>query len=186
MKIGVLAIQGSVFEHQQILKNLGAEIFAIRNPNDFPKKLDGIIFPGGESTAIGKIFSENGLDKKLKKEILSGLPVFSTCAGTILLANCGSEFSLKVGDFEVKRNFFGSQLQSFQAELKINSVAEKFPAVFIRAPQICKIGKPVQVLAKFDNKPVLIRNKNILAATFHPELTSDQRLHQFFLEKICR
>ena len=182
--IGILAIQGAAAEHAAAIERCNARAIFVRNFDDL-KNLNGIIFPGGESTAIGRFLQR---DKKFRDEIISaikkGLPVFGTCAGAILLAKKGSDFSLKILNAEIERNAFGSQISSFLTEIKIAKIAEKFPAIFIRAPKFKKIGNGVEILAKFKNEPIFVREKNIFAASFHPEISSDDRVHKFFVE-VC-
>jgi len=180
--VGVLAFQGAVAEHFSAIERCGARAIFVRNCDDL-KKCGALVFPGGESTAIGK---QINLRKKFRADLISkiknGAPVFATCAGAILLAKKGSDFALKILDVEIARNAFGSQISSFSAEIEIEKIAPKFPAIFIRAPKFVEIGSGVKVLAKFKNEPVFVREKNIFAASFHPELSGDDRVHKFFID----
>lgn len=195
MKIGVLALQGAFREHIDKLDELGVEATEIRQSRDL-ENLSGIIIPGGESTTIGKLLTELEIMEPLKKMIQGGLPVFGTCAGLILLCknieNSSNQASdqprLGVLDATALRNAFGRQVDSFENGLKIPHLGAKpFPAVFIRAPIITQVGPEVEILAKLPETeaPVAIRQENILAASFHPELTSDLRFHSLFAD-MCK
>ena len=194
-KIGVLALQGAFIEHIKILEQLGAEAVPVRLPEEL-EGLDGIVIPGGESTTIGKLMERWNITPVLKELISNGFPVFGTCAGMILLASqvTGTNgYSLGVMDIGVKRNAFGRQVDSFEIDLSVPVIGEQpFHAVFIRAPWIESIGPDVQVLAQLpDGTPVAARSGNVIVASFHPELTSDTRLHAYFLNlvedrKTCR
>lgn len=178
--IGVLAIQGSVAEHEEALKKAGFSVIPVKTPADLAR-VRGLIIPGGESTAIGKALLAQGLFAPLKKRIKEGMPVWGTCAGAILLAKHGSEYSLDVLDIVVERNAYGRQNDSFEIDLAVPIFGQSpLLAIFIRAPRITTVGKGVEVLAKLNGEPVLVRHKNILASTFHPELTPDLRVHRFF------
>ena len=194
-KIGVLALQGAFIEHIKILEQLGVEAVPVRLPEEL-ECLDGIVIPGGESTTIGKLMERWNITPVLKELISNGFPVFGTCAGMILLASqvTGTNgYSLGVMDIGVKRNAFGRQVDSFEIDLSVPVIGEQpFHAVFIRAPWIESIGPDVQVLAQLpDGTPVAARSGNVIVASFHPELTSDTRLHAYFLNlvedrKTCR
>ena len=181
IKIGVLSLQGAVSEHLKMIENAGGVAKRVLTPADL-REISGIILPGGESTAIGKLLKKSGLFEVLREKIKSGFPVFGTCAGAILLAKSGSDFSMKVADFGVRRNGFGRQIASFSAEISIKNLAENFPAIFIRAPRFENIGKRVEILAKYKNEPIFLREKNIWAASFHPELSKNPQIHRAFLE----
>lgn len=184
MKVGVLSLQGAVEEHLRMIKRCGFEGVKVKTVEDL-KKVDRLIIPGGESTAIGKLAKIYGLDREISKRGREGMPIFGTCAGMILLANkiVGNEqIRFNLIDIEVERNAFGRQVDSFEADLKIKDFSGKhFKAVFIRAPYIKKLGREVKVLAKFKGKIVMARQKNILVSSFHPELTDDLRVHKYFL-----
>ena len=182
--IGVLALQGAVAEHLNKLAQIGVQGRKIRNQNELDQ-IDGLIIPGGESTAIGKLLDDFALTKPLSKQISDGMPVWGTCAGMILLAKKihGQEKTyLNAMDIAVRRNAYGSQLESFTTMQTIAQVADKkLPLVFIRAPYIDSVGKNVAVLSKVDNNIVAARQHNMLATSFHPELTEDTSFHQYFL-----
>ncbi|MBI2044820.1 pyridoxal 5'-phosphate synthase glutaminase subunit PdxT [Candidatus Pacearchaeota archaeon] len=189
MKIGVLGLQGDFYEHVKMLELLidKKDIIIVKQPLDM-KEIQGLIIPGGESTSIGKLMIEHGLDKEI---INAQLPIFGTCAGLIILAKniIGSnQFSLKLMNIDVERNGYGRQKESFEADLDIISLGleagEKFRGVFIRAPIIKSIGEGVEILSKLGDYPVLLRNGNLLVSTFHPELTDNPNIHRLFIEKM--
>lgn len=185
--IGVLALQGAFNEHIEIIKSLGHEGIEIRKAEQL-NNLDGIILPGGESTAMGKLLDDFQIKETLINKINNGLPVWGTCAGMILLAKelDGDENAhLKVMDIKVKRNAYGSQLDSFITNEVIEEISEKeIPMVFIRAPYIVDIGEKVDLLHKVDGNIVAARQGNMLATSFHPELTNDFRVHKYFVDMI--
>ena len=186
MKIGVLAMQGAFVEHIAILRQLEVEALPIRLPQEL-RGLDGLIIPGGESTSISKLMLDYNLVAEIEALAKNGLPMFGTCAGMILLASKLSDLdveTLGVMDITVRRNAFGRQRESFEAELMIPVLGEKpFPGVFIRAPLIEQTNSKVEILARLtDGIGVAARQGKILASAFHPELTSDLRFHQYFLD----
>ena len=186
MRVGVLALQGDVREHVAILGRLGAETAEIRRPEDL-EDLDGLILPGGESTTIGKLATLYGLVEPLEKVIAAGLPTYGTCAGLILLAEAlteGEQPLIGVLDVVAHRNAFGNQNQSFEVDLDIVGLEEPFRAVFIRAPWVAEVGDGVEVLARWAEHPVMVRQGHIMASAFHPELTADGRIHQMLLDMI--
>ena len=186
MKIGIFALQGAFLEHRQALDKLGVETTEIRRREHFTNDLNGIVLPGGESTVQGKLLREEGLLEPVKKAIAGGLPVFGTCAGLILLASeLSNDKNVYFGtmDVTVKRNAYGRQLGSFQTELNVAEVGT-FPAVFIRAPYIERAGKGVKILATCEGKIVAARQNNMLATAFHPELTNDLRIHEYFCKMV--
>lgn len=186
MKIGVLALQGAFAEHEKALDKLGVEYVEIREKCHFDGSLDGIIIPGGESTTQGKLLREVELFEPLFKAINAGLPVFGTCAGLILLAKkLSNDENVYFGvlNVSVKRNAYGRQLGSFKTELSFNGIGN-VPAVFIRAPYVEEAGEGVEILAEADGKIVAVRQNNILATAFHPELTEDLRIHEYFVDMI--
>lgn len=186
MKIGVLGFQGSVEEHLLSLEKLNVEAVKVKSVEALGK-VSGIILPGGESTTLLKLLKESGLFIPLKEAILSGLPVFATCAGVILLAdkNDTGQDSLKILDMEIIRNGYGSQLFSFVEDINILGFNEPFKAVFIRAPIIKNVGKNISVLARDEKgNPCFIKSDKILGLTFHPELTDDLRVHKMFINLI--
>jgi 5'-phosphate synthase pdxT subunit len=189
MKIGVLALQGDFIEHVRFLERLGARVVTVRKPAEVTG-FDGLVIPGGESTTIVGLMHSYGLFQPLKGLARSGLPVIGTCAGMILLARKVSNPDmdiLAVMDITVKRNAFGRQVDSFEAELDVPSLGEKsFPAVFIRAPVIEEAGSQVEVLARLpDGNIVAARQGNLLALAFHPELGHDTRFHRYFLDMVA-
>lgn len=186
MKIGIFALQGAFLEHELALLKLGADVTEIRRSGHFTGSFDGIVLPGGESTVQGKLLREEGLLEPVKQAITQGLPVFGTCAGLILLANkLSNDENVYFGTLNatVRRNAYGRQLGSFRKELSVRGVGQ-FPAVFIRAPYIESVGAGVEILAECDGKIVAARQKNMLATAFHPELTDDLRIHEYFLSMI--
>jgi 5'-phosphate synthase pdxT subunit len=176
LRIGVLAVQGNFREHAAVLRRLGAEPVEVRLPEQL-EGLDGLIVPGGESTAIGRLMRLYGLDEALQS---FDAPIFGTCAGMIVL----DRDHLGLGDFRAKRNAFGRQVRSFEADLDIGDGEEPVRAVFIRAPWLAEAGPDVEVLAEVDGHPVLARDGRILVAAFHPELTDDTRIHELFLNQV--
>jgi pyridoxal 5'-phosphate synthase pdxT subunit len=176
LRIGVLAVQGNFREHAAVLRRLGAEPVEVRLPSELDG-LDGLIIPGGESTAIGRLMRLYGLDEALRR--FSG-PIFGTCAGMIVL----DREHLGLGDYRAERNAFGRQVHSFEADLDIGHGDEPVRAVFIRAPWIADAGAGVEVLAEVDGHPVLARDGRLLVAAFHPELTDDTRIHELFLNQV--
>lgn len=187
--IGILGMQGAIAEHQEILLQIPhTKTRIVKTAKDLDC-IDGLILPGGESTAIGKLLDYFSLKEILQQKIISGLPVFGTCAGLILLAkNIENQTNthLATMDITVKRNGYGSQLDSFSTNLLIPTIDKNMPIplVFIRAPYITKTDKDVQNLATLDNKIIAARQKNMLVSSFHPELTCDLRFHQYFLSMI--
>ena len=195
MKIGILAVQGAFIEHKKRLEELGAECFEIRNKNDLIHEIDGLVLPGGESTVQGKLLKELELFDQLQERIKSGLPVLATCAGLILLAENLKNDSVRhfaTLPVTVVRNAFGRQLGSFYIEQEFGTLG-KVPMTFIRAPVIETVGKNVEILsvvcdsenAKENNKKIVaVRFKNQLAMSFHPELDSDNKIYEYFLEML--
>ncbi|MBN1693260.1 MAG: pyridoxal 5'-phosphate synthase glutaminase subunit PdxT [Dehalococcoidales bacterium] len=186
MKIGVLASQGAFIEHIKTLNKLDTEAVPVRLPGEL-KGLDGLIFPGGESTTISRLMASYKLVDEIDALAKDGMPVFGTCAGMILMAreiSGNTTQSLGLMDITVKRNAFGRQVDSFETQLKIQVLGEKpFPAVFIRAPIIESYAEDVEVLARLDDDtPVAARQGKMLGAAFHPELTDDLRFHEYFLK----
>ena len=188
IKIGVLAVQGACAEHRQILEKLGVETFEIRQLRDLEQDFDGLILPGGESTVQGKLLHDLGLFEPLRERIESGLPTLGTCAGLILLAeklsNDGHTY-FATTPVTVERNAYGRQLGSFYTEENFEGIG-KIPMTFIRAPLIQRASQDVQILATVQNQIVAVRYKNQLAISFHPELNSDLRVHQYFVEEIVK
>lgn len=186
-KIGVLALQGDFREHRLALERLGAEVREVRLPRDLAG-LSGVIFPGGESTTIGKLMLAYGLDAALKDFDASGGAIWGTCAGAILLATdirASDQPRLGLLEMSVSRNAFGRQVDSFETDLEIVGLETPFRAVFIRAPIIDQVGAGVDVLSRIDGRIVLVRQGTRMASSFHPELTGDDRLHRYFLDQVC-
>jgi 5'-phosphate synthase pdxT subunit len=173
LRIGVLAVQGNFREHAAMLRRLGAEPVEVRLPDQL-EGLDGLIIPGGESTAIGRLMKLYDLDEAVRD---FGGPIFGTCAGMIVL----DRGHLGLGDYSTRRNAFGRQVRSFEADLDIGGGDEPLRAVFIRAPWLEDAGLDVEVLAEVDGHAVLAREGRLLVAAFHPELTDDTRVHERFL-----
>ncbi|HET7090063.1 MAG TPA: pyridoxal 5'-phosphate synthase glutaminase subunit PdxT [Anaerolineae bacterium] len=191
MKIGVLALQGAFIEHEQVLNRLGVETCEVRLPKDL-EGLDGLILPGGESTTIGKLAVQYGLIEPLREMARSGKPVWGTCAGMIFMARDAGRDQPLLGlmDVKVKRNAFGRQVDSFEADLQVKDIEGERPfhAIFIRAPLIESVGDGVEVLSRIDRNGdrviVAARQGRLLATSFHPELSGDDRVHRFFLKLI--
>jgi len=184
-KIGVLALQGDFKEHIEMLRKCNVETIEARLKEDL-ENIDGLIIPGGESTTIGNLMQKNGLDKEIIKKHRHGMAIYGTCAGAILLAKEIVESKqprLGLLDISIKRNDYGRQIDSFEAGLEIENIG-KFNGIFIRAPIISKINNRIETLSTLNNKPVLIQHKNILASTFHPELTNDKRVHEYFIKMV--
>lgn len=183
--LGVLCLQGAFIEHIRMFRSLGAETVEIRQKKDlFENALDGVVIPGGESTVMGKLLKELGMEAELRRRIREGMPVFGTCAGLILLAERVANDDrtyLSTMDITVRRNAYGRQLGSFAAVSSFAGVGE-VPMTFIRAPFIEEAGKAVEVLSVVDGKIVAARQGNQLVTAFHPELTGDPRIHSYFLE----
>lgn len=182
----MLAIQGDFAEHLGVLEGLGARTRAVRLPEQLDD-LDGLVIPGGESTTFGKLAVRYGFMQPVRGLVESGRPVWGTCAGLIFLSrDCGRDQPiLEVMDVSVRRNAFGSQIDSFERALDIPALGpESFPGVFIRAPLVTALGAGVRVLAEIDAGVVAVEQANLLGTCFHPELTPDPRMHRYFLNKI--
>lgn len=183
MAVAVLAVQGAFMEHRCMLARLGVDSFEIRRLQDLRRPIDALILPGGESTVQGKLLCELGLFAPLQAQIKSGLPVFGTCAGLILLAKeIADESRCHLGTMDIcaYRNAYGRQLGSFQTAASFGDMKD-VPMRFIRAPYIGSVGEGVEVLAKIDGRIVAARQGTQLACAFHPELTDDTRIHRYFL-----
>lgn len=185
MKIGVLALQGAVAEHIRMIELAGEEGVAVKRVEQLDE-IDGLIVPGGESTTIGKLMRTYGFIEAIRDMAGAGKPLFGTCAGMILLAGdvVGQESHLGLMDITVARNAFGRQRESFETDLSIKGIDEKVRAVFIRAPLIEKVGAGVDVLAEYQGQIVAARQGHLLAASFHPELTDDYRMHAYFIDMV--
>jgi pyridoxal 5'-phosphate synthase pdxT subunit len=186
-KVGVLALQGASQRHADALVALGAHPVEVRTPEDL-SGIEGLVLPGGESTTMSRLLALAGLFEPIGERLEAGMPAFGTCAGLILLAGeildgRPDQRSWRALDVAVRRNGFGRQVDSFETDLPVDGLAGgRFPAVFIRAPVVERVGEGVDVLAAVDGKPVLCRQGPVLAAAFHPELSDDLRLHRLFLE----
>jgi 5'-phosphate synthase pdxT subunit len=189
VKIGVLAMQGAFLEHEKVLIDLGIDVIEVRKSEDL-EDIDGLVIPGGESTAIGKMMEKYGLMEIIKEKCKAGLPVFGTCAGMILLSkevDKGLPGQPLLGALSIvaDRNAFGRQIDSFEQDLSIPELGDKpFKGIFIRAPLVKKTMNGVKVLCKIGDRPVAVREGNVLATAFHPELTDDSRLHNYFIDMI--
>ncbi|MEN8233898.1 MAG: pyridoxal 5'-phosphate synthase glutaminase subunit PdxT [Actinomycetota bacterium] len=192
MRVGALALQGDFREHLAVVSRLGHDAAEVRTPEELAS-VDALIIPGGESTAIGRLATIYGLIEPIRERVASGMPVLGTCAGMIFLASgtTGREQpQLGVLDVVVERNAFGRQVDSFEADLDVDGLERPMRAVFIRAPWIDKVGGAVDVLATVEDPggrgihPVVVRQGRILATSFHPELTGDDRLHTMLIDLV--
>jgi len=185
MKIGILALQGSVQPHLRALKKCKVHTISVKSPRDL-ETINGLIIPGGESTTIGKLMTKHKIDKAIKRRHEEGMPIYGTCAGAILLAKdiIGiKQDKLGLMDISIKRNDYGRQLDSFEVDLNIFD-QKPFKGIFIRAPVINALHNGCNILAEFQNKPVFVQQNNLLASTFHPELTNDLRIHKYFVDMV--
>jgi len=186
--VGVLALQGAFSSHTKVLDSIGVSTQEVRTPQNLAS-IDALVMPGGESTTMSQLLESSELFEPIKKLIHEGLPVFGTCAGMILLANKiidGRDDQVSFGaiEIEVQRNAYGRQIDSFEADISVEGFESPFHAVFIRAPRIVKAEKAVEILAKFGDDIVLAQQKNVLVASFHPELSPDRRIHEMFVKEI--
>lgn len=185
-KVGVLALQGAFREHREVLDALGVETVEVRTPAELGA-LDALILPGGESTTMSQLLDSSGVRAPLAELLADGLPALGTCAGMILLARevvdgRPDQQSLGVIDVAVRRNAYGRQRDSFEADLEVDGLTGgAFPGVFIRAPRIESVGERVEVLARHEDVPVVARQGSVVVTSFHPELSGDLRLHAWFL-----
>lgn len=185
MKIGVLGLQGDVAEHVAALETAGATPVVVRRVDELGS-VDGLVIPGGESTTIGKLLARFGLLEPLRRRVQAGMPVLGTCAGLILMASdvIGAEDAphrLGVLDVSVRRNAYGRQVDSFEAAIDVAGIDRPVQVAFIRAPAIERIGDGVEVLAEWEDRPVLVRQKHMLASSFHPEITGETAIHRAFV-----
>jgi 5'-phosphate synthase pdxT subunit len=188
--LGVLALQGAFRAHADRLRLLGADVREVRTPIEL-RMVDALVMPGGESTTMSNLLTSSGLYEPVATRIAGGMPVFGTCAGMILLAGTildGRDDQRHFGalDITVRRNGYGRQIDSFESDLDVAGLDAPYHGVFIRAPRIEAIGRDVDVLARHEGEPVLVRHGNLVAASFHPELTPDPRLHGLFLDLVHR
>lgn len=188
VRVGVLALQGGVEEHLTLLESFSEVVVSPVKKRNELTKLDGLIIPGGESTTIGRLMEVFDLKETLIKLGREGVPIWGTCAGMIMLATdiIGEEENhLGLMDIQVKRNGYGNQLSSFRTEAEVPAVAEEsLPLVFIRAPYVTEVGSEVEVLARVNENIVAVEEKNFLATSFHPELTTNVKFHQYFVDKV--
>jgi 5'-phosphate synthase pdxT subunit len=188
-RIGVLALQGAFAAHEAALTRLGADVREVRLPADLDV-CDALVMPGGESTTMSKLLESSGLFDAISKRVSDGMPIFGTCAGMILLAKHVSDArsdqrSFAAIDIDVRRNAYGRQVDSFETDVSVRGINGPFHAVFIRAPRVTRTGDDVEVLAEHDGAAVLVRSKTVMAASFHPELADDDRVHGIFLELVA-
>lgn len=186
VKIGVLALQGAVSEHMNSIEACGAEAFIVKSIDDLTL-VDGLILPGGESTAMRRLIDRYEMLTSLIEFAKTGKPMFGTCAGLILLAKeIVGDNSAHIGvlNATVERNSFGRQVDSFETQLEVKDIATDFPAVFIRAPHIVEVGSDVEILATHEDKIVMVRQGHLLGCSFHPELTIDYRITAYFTEMV--
>ena len=186
--LGVLALQGGFAAHQLALDHLGATTRQVRTPADLVE-VDALVMPGGESTTMSRLLDTAALFEPLAERIAGGMPVFGTCAGMILLADDVQDGRPDQRSFgairlSVRRNGYGRQVDSFEDDIHVEGFDQSYHAVFIRAPTVEAVGDQVQVLARHDGAPVLVRQGNVVTASFHPELTDDRRLHALFLSMV--
>ena len=191
MKIGVLALQGDVAEHIASLGECGVIASGVRSKQEI-ESIDALVIPGGESTTIAKLAKAFGVFDLIKSRIASGMPTYGSCAGMILIADQILDGGVDQEGFggidaQVRRNAFGRQVDSFETDLSFSGIGgAAFRAVFIRAPWVESVGNQVEVLASFNGHPVAIRQGHLLATSFHPELTGDNRIHRFFVDQLCK
>jgi 5'-phosphate synthase pdxT subunit len=188
-RVGVLALQGAFREHVNALQRLGADAVEVRTPAELDG-LDGVILPGGESTTMGLLLDSSALREPLGDAIAAGLPVLGTCAGLILLAQdledgVEDQRTFQALDVTARRNGYGRQVRSFEGAVTLAGADAPMTGVFIRAPRITRVGDGVEVIATLGDEPVAVRSGSIMAATFHPELTDDDRLHERFLAGVA-
>jgi len=185
MKVGILALQGDFREHLLVLRHLGVEPIEVRTADQLAE-VEALIIPGGESTTIGKLARSHELVEPIRERASNGMPVMGTCAGMIVMATGVDDgeplFSLM--DVSVRRNAYGRQVDSFEADVNVEGIDDPVRAVFIRAPWVERIGKDVRILAEYGGRPVVLEQANLVAAAFHPELAGESRLHDYFLKKV--
>lgn len=187
MSIGILSVQGAFIEHENMLKQLGCECIQLRSKSDI-SNLDGLVFPGGESTVQGKLLKELDMFEPLKKLISEGIPVLATCAGLILLSQkISNDSNVYFGTLPVtvRRNAYGRQLGSFRTTANFKPIGD-FTMTFIRAPYVESAEKDVEILATVDDKIVGVQYKNQIGLSFHPEMDSDLRIHQYFVDMVTQ
>jgi pyridoxal 5'-phosphate synthase pdxT subunit len=186
--VGVLALQGDVREHVAALDHCAVYATPVRSAEELDK-VDALVIPGGESTTIGRLIRIHGLEESLRRRLQDGMPCLATCAGLILLSHevldgRGDQLKLDVLDLSVRRNGWGRQVESFEADLEFAGLNTPFHGVFIRAPRIVRVGAGVDVIASHNDEPVAVSCGNIMALVFHPEMTQDLRIHELFVARI--
>jgi len=186
--IGILSLQGAFKAHELAVRECGASTLHVRTPDDLDR-VDALVMPGGESTTMSHLLTTSNLFDPIAKRLSDDMPVFGTCAGMILLAQKvhdarPDQRSFAALDIDVRRNAYGRQVDSFECDLSVTDLDEEFHAVFIRAPRVERIGEGVEVLARHDGTPVLVRQGRMMAASFHPELTPNVRIHERFLSMV--
>jgi pyridoxal 5'-phosphate synthase pdxT subunit len=186
-RVGVLALQGDVVEHSAALERAGARAISVKNPSDLAR-VDALVIPGGESTTVMKLLERVGLAGAIVERVRRGMPLWGTCMGMIVAARKIADLdqpTLGLIDITVRRNAFGRQNDSAEVDLRVAALGSRpFPAIFIRAPWIERSGPEVELLAKRNGRGVMVREGNVLATSFHPELTDDPRVHQYFLDMV--
>lgn len=184
MKGGVLALQGDFREHAHVLADIGVPPVEVRTPEDLAR-VDLLVIPGGESTSIGKLAASAGLVEPIRERASQGMPVLGTCAGMIVMARRveGGEPLLSLIDITVRRNAYGRQVDSFEADIDVQGIDHPVRAVFIRAPIVEDVGERVKVLAEHEGHPVVLEEGNLVVASFHPELVGEARLHEYVAGK---
>ena len=190
VRIGVLSLQGDFDKHIKALTRAGADARLVRTPEEIAD-IDGLIIPGGESTTVGILLEKTGCGDSILKRAAERMPIYGTCTGMILMANSIEEgrpdqYRLNLLYISVRRNAYGRQIDSFEAYIDIPSLSiESFHAIFIRAPQVTRVGDDVEILSEHNNIPVLLKQDNFLVSSFHPELTEDVRLHEYFIRLVA-
>jgi len=184
VKVGVLALQGDFREHCRVVADLGATPVEVRTAEELAE-VDALIVPGGESTTIGKLARAHGLVEPIRERAAAGVPMLGTCAGMIVMARRVDvgEPLFDLVDITVRRNAYGRQVESFEANVEVRGIAEPVRGVFIRAPQVEDVGPEVEVLAEHEGRPVVARQGNLVVASFHPELVGETRLHEYLLAR---
>ncbi len=187
VNVGVLALQGAFREHKQLFEKIGAKVTEVRFPEHL-KNIQGLVIPGGESTTMAKLMMSYGFDKALPEFYQSGGAIWGTCAGAIAISKeivgYPNQPRLNLIDIAIERNAYGRQVASFETDLVVESFDTPFHAVFIRAPRIAGVGENVKVLATYKNDPSMVQQDRLMATVFHPELTADPRVHEYFLKNV--
>ncbi|HHO55043.1 MAG TPA: pyridoxal 5'-phosphate synthase glutaminase subunit PdxT [Trueperaceae bacterium] len=189
MNIGILAVQGAFREHKQAFEDLGTKVTEVRLANQL-ENLDALVIPGGESSTMAKLMKNYGLDIAIQEFYKSGAAIWGTCAGAIAVAKEIADYpeqaKLSLVDMTVERNSYGRQIASFETDIKIEGFKKEFHAIFIRAPRIVQLSKDVKVLASYKSDPIMVVQNKVMATVFHPELTQDRRIHEYFVENLVK